>query len=381
MVSDRPVQADDAAFEAHISPLREALRDLLDVSDALREEAGALPDADSRVMAELAEETRFARPGRHPAQAAHDLSQLLLFGLTDRARAAIRLLSSDPTPVFAHVVLGRASIEHAGRAWWLLDPGIDVRLRVARAMNERLFGYEQQARLPLNDEDHQKNRRLREELLAEADDLGFERIGPTPFLAENRPSQTELARQLLGWETIERSAMRCMGSSRQLLMERPSGSPTVSRRTIPTSRQHPASSGELSSRHRRVSSLSSRPLGWERWRPSVDETNSSGIDRVYGARRLSSFWTRRSNHSQCPTRVLDVGSDTDLSGRGLLDRVGGSDRWAVRQGRDADHAPGASKTSVPFNQPARRAARLRPPSLGVGFEDDAREGATASCYG
>jgi len=88
---------DDEAFEALISPLREALRDLLEVSDQLSDEWGSLPNPESRAMAELDEETRFARPGRHPAQAAHDLSRLLLLGMTDCARAAIRLLSSDPT--------------------------------------------------------------------------------------------------------------------------------------------------------------------------------------------------------------------------------------------------------------------------------------------
>jgi hypothetical protein len=60
MVSNRSMQADDEAFEAHISPLRESLRDLLDVSDRLRNDWGTLPNPQSRVMGELDEETPFA---------------------------------------------------------------------------------------------------------------------------------------------------------------------------------------------------------------------------------------------------------------------------------------------------------------------------------
>jgi hypothetical protein len=107
----------DAQFEAHIGPVRDALTRLLDASDELQRSLGSMPDANSRAMAELASEHQFkeAPPwGDDPVHSAHNLAQLLLHGASDCARGAVRLLSSDETPVFAHVVLARGALEHAG---------------------------------------------------------------------------------------------------------------------------------------------------------------------------------------------------------------------------------------------------------------------------
>jgi hypothetical protein len=201
MGSDAEVHA---RFEAHVGPVRDALMGLLDTAEKLRQSWGSMPDANSRAMAELALEHQFKSPppwGDDPVQSAHNLGQLLLYGASDCARGVVRLLSSDETPVFAHVVLARGGLEHAGRAWTLVDPSISVRLRVARVMNERLFGLSAQLRLPVDEADKQRARERRAALLAAGEQLGYRKVRPdrqTPVTLETqRMSQTALVRAIL----------------------------------------------------------------------------------------------------------------------------------------------------------------------------------------
>jgi hypothetical protein len=190
------------AFEAHIGPVREALAALLDASDQLREERGSLPAADSQAMAELAAGAQFKGSSTwgDPVHAAHNLGQLLVVHTGDCARALVRELSQSATPVYAHVVLARASLEAASRAWWLFEPGIGLRLRVARVINDRIFGLSQQGRLPLPEEYRAQARERLNELFAEAARLGFRTVRDPRtdlrYLEEKRPGQTELVKNL-----------------------------------------------------------------------------------------------------------------------------------------------------------------------------------------
>lgn len=194
----------DEAFEAHVAPAREAFAALLDASDGLRDRWGSLAAAESQAMAELAAEAqvRGKSPwGDDPIQAAHNLGQLLLVATDDCGRALVRLLSGGASPVYAHIVLARASLELASRAWWLFEPAIGLRLRVARGMNERIFGLAQQRRLPLTEEDDARASERRKELFAEAARLGFQTVPAPPkaprYLEEMRPGQTKLIEKLL----------------------------------------------------------------------------------------------------------------------------------------------------------------------------------------
>jgi hypothetical protein len=193
----------DKAFEAHVAPVREALAALLDAFDQLRDEWGSLPAADSPAMAELATGAQFKGSSTwgDPVHAAHNLGQLLLFALGDCASSLVRVLSPGATPVYAHVVLARASLELASRAWWLFEPAIGVRLRAARGMNERIFGLSQQSRLPLSDQDRARSSERLDELFADAARLRFQTVGRRPtsvrYLEEMRPGQTQLIKKLL----------------------------------------------------------------------------------------------------------------------------------------------------------------------------------------
>jgi hypothetical protein len=156
-------------------------------------------------MRELANAAEFQAdsPWGDPVQDAHNLGQLLLFAAGDCVEALVAVLSPErATPVYAHLVLARGALEQASRAWWLFDPGIGVRLRVARVVNDRLFGIAQQDRLPVSEQDRTRALERREDLLAEAERLGFEiavsRRADVPYLEEVRPGQTQLVKELLG---------------------------------------------------------------------------------------------------------------------------------------------------------------------------------------
>lgn len=199
------MSVEDDDFERHVGPLRDALAALLEASEDLRLDWGSMPNAESRAMAELAEERRFRgnQPwGETPVTSAHNLAELQLYGASDCAHAAVDLLKPDrKTPVYSHTVLARATLEHASRAWWLLDPTIGVRLRVARAANELIFSLSQQMRL-LDKVRWEEARAKRAEMLGEAERLGFQKVQAnprgSPSLEEERPGQTKLVKALFG---------------------------------------------------------------------------------------------------------------------------------------------------------------------------------------
>lgn len=191
-------------FEAHISPVRGALIDVLEAWERLGERWGSLPDAESQAMAEIAAEGDYIGTspwGDEPVRQAHNLGSLLLLAATDCAGSACRLLADEPTPIYSHLVLARASIEQAGRAWWLLDPEIGIRMRVARGANERIHALTQQTRLPLEPSAKKRAIERRALLFEEASRLGFRKVGDrrrSPYLDQERPTSTSLIRQLLG---------------------------------------------------------------------------------------------------------------------------------------------------------------------------------------
>lgn len=199
------VRGDDAssAFERHVGPVRQSLADLLDASAEPVRRWGYLPAAESQAMAQLAVEKDYVGQspwGEEPVEQAFNAAHLLMVGGEDSARMACRILGGEPTPMFAHMVLARSVLEHVGRAWWLLEPGISVRLRIARGVNERLNSLSQQESVLIGDGSRTEARERRRRIFDEADRLGFRSITTRRqprWLEERRPNSTALIRRLL----------------------------------------------------------------------------------------------------------------------------------------------------------------------------------------
>lgn len=66
------------------------------------------------------------------------VSQLYVFAMAQHLDALAVLFETDRPPPYSISVLARAVIELAARVWWVTDPEVDVRVRVARGFTEKL---------------------------------------------------------------------------------------------------------------------------------------------------------------------------------------------------------------------------------------------------
>src|SRR4051812_33173785 len=195
---------DDAEFERLVAPGRDALDRLVAASRQLQQERRHLPAAESQAMSERAEGSELTgKPpwDENPAAAAHETAGVVIVGAEDHATALVRLLRDPIAPLFAHIVLARACLEHAAKAWWMLDPTIGVRLRIARGLNERLYSFAEVARLPLSDETRETAKERALALVAQAEGHSFRKLPAKrrepATLEERRPTQSDIVGQLL----------------------------------------------------------------------------------------------------------------------------------------------------------------------------------------
>lgn len=75
--------------------------------------------------------------GDGPVRTAHALTHALLDAAVAHIRALALLYVGSPPPM-APTTVARSVFETAGTAWWLMEPGIGARSRVARVTSERL---------------------------------------------------------------------------------------------------------------------------------------------------------------------------------------------------------------------------------------------------
>jgi hypothetical protein len=181
----------DAAYKAHRS---QRVRGARAVSPTPR----SLSDLSTRRRREPCKNPNAAGHLVWAVQATYNLAELQLVGANDCARSAITLLRAERTPVYGHVVLTRSCLELAGRAWLLLEPAIGIRIRVARGMNERLFGLREQRRMPLDGDRLARSRERENALLEVGAGLGMETVRARggDSLAEERLGQTEVLRRV-----------------------------------------------------------------------------------------------------------------------------------------------------------------------------------------
>lgn len=191
------------AFERHVGPVRDALSAWVSAESAKAEGWGWLPSSHSLGMRQIADQHAFAAGspwGKDPVEQALGLSHLLVVGAEDGVRSICRLLTGEPTPTYAHLTLARGVLEHAGRAWWLLDPKASTAKRICRGMNERISSLAEQQKLPIRDADRARSRDWLRGLHVEADGLGLQVLKgkrSPGWLLEERPSATALVRAIL----------------------------------------------------------------------------------------------------------------------------------------------------------------------------------------
>lgn len=134
-------------------PLRDVVRRLVREAQRVRESAGRLPDANSPAMAEIAKQDAYAgrwSPG--PLRLAQSVAGLCLDATEDHLETLCAVLDGCPgaerfrAPVYGQMPLARAAVECAGRASWLLEPGIPYERRASRAVGELLYSRWEQAR-------------------------------------------------------------------------------------------------------------------------------------------------------------------------------------------------------------------------------------------
>jgi hypothetical protein len=189
--------ADADPFYDAIAPVRESLQRLIDSAPL----GSGVPSADSRAMREISLQSQFEGEwGAEPVEHAHFIGAWKRLLAVDCAQAMVRDLYEDPAPVFATKVLSRSVLENAASASWLLDPGIDVRLRIARGRNERIYSAKQLLRLnSLPVEMRERSEKIVETIHAVGQQLGFS-VNSNGWLEEDRPGFTRLLRWMLGDE-------------------------------------------------------------------------------------------------------------------------------------------------------------------------------------
>lgn len=182
-----------------IEPVRASLLGLLDAGATLAERHGYVSTHDSRVMSERAEEHRFRGAwGDEPVEGAHTWAGILLAAAETQLRTMVRIVVGEPSP-FGPQTLLRSGLEMAGRSFWLADPTIDVRHRVARFQTERLYNASELRRFGRQND---LAVRIEKEVKGAAKALNFDLVPRRKsdkhgHLLERRPSSTQVYRLLL----------------------------------------------------------------------------------------------------------------------------------------------------------------------------------------
>lgn len=130
----------DEAFREHMLPLSSALGKYAKAMAAQPELHRNLPSHDSRAMAELAAQSRWAIPEwNEPARNAHSYGSMLAYFLAEHLAAYAAIIDGASVgPRYAHLATARSIFETAPIARWLLEPGIPLEARIKRSIVYRL---------------------------------------------------------------------------------------------------------------------------------------------------------------------------------------------------------------------------------------------------
>lgn len=160
--SDRQVVSNDQFRDAML-PFTTALERWAVAWAGQQEGAGYLPAADSRGMAELAEQRTWSVSAwLEPIRNAFSYADTLAYKLAEHLAAYAKIVHSQVGPAYSHMPTVRAVLEAAPIAHWLLDPSVGAEVRIKRSIAYRLDSADQAGRmqhLPGAAADSQKVRR------------------------------------------------------------------------------------------------------------------------------------------------------------------------------------------------------------------------------
>jgi len=107
--------------------------------ELLDDTGGGAPQPGSEAQAEL-DNAETGTDGLHwgpdPVSTTHVLAQIRLAAASDQVRGTGKLAASSEGGLFSPWAPGRAALEAAGVAYWLLEPNIGARERVARGLTD-----------------------------------------------------------------------------------------------------------------------------------------------------------------------------------------------------------------------------------------------------
>lgn len=142
--------------------------------------------------------------GDIPVRTAHALSHALLDAAVAHVRALALLYVGTPPPM-APSTVARSTFETAATAWWLMEPGIGARSRVARVTSERLRSAREAAKAisalegPVNPSDYSETQA---QVIVYATDLGLSAAAGDPRIeGEVRPNSTDLITTLFATDS------------------------------------------------------------------------------------------------------------------------------------------------------------------------------------
>ena len=172
------------------------------------------PAQGSEGAAEVAnQESGSAGPwGEVPVRTAHALIHALMDTALTHVRA-LALLYVDSPPAMAPTTIARSVMESAATAWWIMEPGIGPRCRVARITSERLRSALEAAKaiihlkVPVNPADYSETEN---QVRDYATGLGLAAASGDPRIdGQVRPNSTDLISLLFATETeLDRSQAR-----------------------------------------------------------------------------------------------------------------------------------------------------------------------------
>jgi hypothetical protein len=124
-----------------------------------------------------------------PIDAAIGLAAAYMAAAEDHLVGLARL-ARPPRLTMSTSAVSRAMFEAAARCWWLLDPAATVDERVARGVNERLYGLREKAKDDPANANHYATQE--EKLLAGADSAGLPRTSGGHWVLKGRADNTML---------------------------------------------------------------------------------------------------------------------------------------------------------------------------------------------